>query len=259
MDLSEAADTPPAHRHPWEIARLWVLDRLIRGEVRINADDTVIDVGCGDAFVLGEIARAFPAARFIGVDSALSDEAIRTRQPSLPANVDLYRELDAIPGLGRPAALILLMDVIEHIEDDNGFLVGLRSRPIVGPETRFLVTVPAYQSLFCAHDVFLRHFRRYSNRELRNRLEHAGLRVIEIGYFFSSLLPLRILQVLKERASAAPATVSGTGLSDYNGGRLVTTVVSRLLIADAFTTLALQKLGIRIPGLSNFALCRTSA
>jgi hypothetical protein len=90
-------------------------------------------------------------------------------------------------------------------------------------------------------------------------VEHAGLRVIDIGYFFSSLLPLRILRVLKERASSTPATPAGTGLSEYQGGPLVTTLVSRLLIADAFATLALQKLGIRVPGLSNFALCRTSA
>jgi hypothetical protein len=258
MDLSEAADAPPAQRHPWEIARLWVLRRLIRTDVRIQAGDVVIDIGCGDAYVVGEVARAFPSAQFFGVDSALTDEAIRTRQQTLPPNVRLYRELDAIPQLGRCAALILLMDVIEHIEDDDAFLVELRSRPIVGGDTRFLVTVPAYQSLFCAHDVFLRHFRRYSNRQLRDRLEHAGLHVLEIGYFFTSLLPLRVLQVLRERASA-PVETTGTDLSTYNGGRFITAVVSRLLIADAFGTLALQKLGVRVPGLSNFALCRTSA
>jgi trans-aconitate methyltransferase len=256
MDLIEAADGSPQHRHPWETARLWVLHRLIRGKVRINAGDVVLDIGCGDAFVIGELARAFPSARFIGVDSALSDDAIDRRARTLPSNVQLYRDLDAIPALDRPAALILLMDVIEHIEDDDAFLVALRARPLVDSGTHLLVTVPAYQSLFGAHDVFLRHYRRYSNRQLRNRLEHAGLRVLDIGYFFSSLLPLRAVQVLKERVVAAPAA---TGLSEYTGGAVITTVVSRLLIADAFTTLALHQLGIRLPGLSNFALCRTSA
>jgi SAM-dependent methyltransferase len=257
MDLSEAKDLPPAHRHPWEIARLWVMRRLIQADVQLGAGDAVIDIGCGDAFVLAHLARAFPAARFFGVDSALSDEAIQQRQSGLPPNVHLYRDLDALPPLDRPAALILLMDVIEHIEDDHGFLVGLRARPLVGAQTRFLVTVPAYQSLFGAHDVFLRHFRRYSNGQLRECLERAGLRVLEIGYFFSSLLPLRVLQVLKEHAGRT-VEATGTGLSEYRGGPVMTTVISRVLIADAFTTLALQKLGIRVPGLSNFALCRTS-
>jgi hypothetical protein len=256
MDLIEAAGGSPQHRHPWETARLWVLRRLIRGKVRITTGDVVLDIGCGDAFVIGELARAFPTARFVGVDSALSDDAIHRRRRTLPSNVQLYRDLDGIPALDRPATLILLMDVIEHIEDDDAFLVALRSRPLVDARTHWLVTVPAYQSLFGAHDVFLRHFRRYSNRQLRDRLEHAGLRVLDIGYFFSSLLPLRAGQVLKERLVAAPAAAGG--LSEYTGGAVVTAVVSQLLIADAFVTLALHQLGIRIPGLSNFALCRTS-
>jgi hypothetical protein len=37
-------------------------------------------------------------------------------------------------------SLVLLMDVIEHIEDDAGFLTGLLDRPDVGLHAKFLIT-----------------------------------------------------------------------------------------------------------------------
>ena len=261
MDLIEAAAATPAHRHPWEIARLWVLRRLIRGRVQIGGGDAIVDIGCGDAFVVSALAREFPAARFFGIDSALTDQAIARMRESLPVNVQLFRSLDDLPALDRPACLILLMDVIEHIEDDHHFLVGLRSRPMVGASTNILVTVPAFQSLFSSHDVWLRHFRRYSNRQLRDRLEGAGLRVLDIGYFFGVLLPLRAVQLIKEKLIGAPRADAGAGigLSAYTGGAIATSLMSTLLITDACGGLALRKIGIRVPGLSNFALCRTSA
>ena len=40
------------------------------------------------------------------------------------------------PPPSRPASLVLLMDVIEHIENDTGFLNGLRARPSTSTATR---------------------------------------------------------------------------------------------------------------------------
>jgi trans-aconitate methyltransferase len=257
MDLIEAADASPRHRHPWELARLWVLRQLIARRAPIEAGSTVVDIGCGDAFVVGELARLFPGARFCGVDAGFTAESAAARERTLPANVRLYQHLDAMPATGA-ATVILLMDVLEHIQDDEAFLANLLARPVVGPNTQLIVTVPAYQSLFSAHDVFLKHFRRYTNRQLRDRLERAGLRVIDIGYFFAALLPLRILTVIRERLS--PRTAAGaSGLSEYRGGAVTTAALSALLKADACGALWLRRIGISLPGLSNYAICRTSA
>jgi SAM-dependent methyltransferase len=257
MDLLEASDVSPRHRHPWEIARLWVLRRLIAGRVDLSPGSSVIDIGCGDAFVAGELARTYPDTNFYGIDAAFTPDIVARRQQDLPPNVHLLHDLDSLPPLA-PAALVLLMDVIEHIGDDHGFLIELGRRPIVGRDTHVIVTVPAYPSLFSAHDVFLKHFRRYTNRQLRHRLQGAGLQVIDIGYFFASLLPFRIIGVLAERLSPS-RTAAGTGLSEYSGSRVTTTLLSALLKADAFTALALHRVGISLPGLSNYAICRTSA
>jgi trans-aconitate methyltransferase len=257
MDLIEATDVASTHRHPWEQARLWVLRQLIARRVRLDPGSAVIDIGCGDAFVIGSLATTFPTTEFIGVDANFTADIVKAQQQHLPPNVHLVQDLDAV-AVSRPAALILLMDVLEHIEDDGGFLRDLRSRPILGPATQLIVTVPAYQSLFSSHDVFLKHFRRYTNRQLRERLEGAGLRVLDIGYFFASLLPVRVAAVIAERLSP-PAATSGTGLSGYAGGRIKSSILSSLLKVDAYTALTLRRIGISIPGLSNYAICRTSA
>jgi hypothetical protein len=78
------------------------------------------------------------------------------------------------------------------------------------------------------------------------------------GYFFSSLLPIRILSVLRERVTTATPS-RGTGLTSYQGGAGVTAAMTALLKADAGVGLALGQLGIHLPGLSTYAICRTSA
>lgn len=261
MDLVESAGglSERRLRHPWETARLEVVRRLIARHAPLRAGAVVVDVGCGDAFVVSTLAALFPASEFYGVDSLLTPVAIATitRRAQLP-NLHLCQSLDAIaPLAGRPARLVLLMDVIEHVEDDGAFLADLLARDVVDRETCMLVTVPAYPSLFSAHDVFLRHFRRYTSRTLRRSVEGAGLRVIEGGYIFLTLLPLRLLQVVKERLFGRPLAAATDLMTSY--GRAGSTVVAGVLAADAAVGLGLSRVGISLPGLSAYAICQKSA
>jgi SAM-dependent methyltransferase len=259
MDLVErsAGLAEEVERHPWEVARLEVLVRLLAEHAPLRSDDAVIDVGCGDGFVASCVASRFAGTRVYGIDSGLTDAmigAFEHRHPEL--GVRLYRTLDDLQeAIPTPAAAVLLMDVLEHIEDDSAFLVDLGRRPFVADATRLVVTVPAYQALFSAHDVFLRHYRRYTSRSLGAVLEGAGWQVLDRDYFFTSLLPLRALQRLKERLVGAGARV---GVGDAAGRVPAASLVSRALTADAALGLALRRVGIRLPGLSAFAICRTS-
>jgi hypothetical protein len=156
-------------------------------------------------------------------------------------------------------SLVLLMDVIEHIEDDTGFLTGLRARPYLDRETRLLITVPAFQSLFSSHDTFLGHYRRYSTASLRRLIERSGFKVLDIVYFFGSLLPVRVLQVVKERVFKLKPEQPTSGLVTWTGGRTTAAFLSGALALDARFSIALGKTGIRLPGLSNYAICVKSA
>jgi hypothetical protein len=199
-------------------------------------------------------------ATFYAIDTAFTEDLIERYRARLKnPRIQTFRSLDAIaPPIERQASLILLMDVIEHVEDEIAFVRELRGRPSVGADTRFLVTVPAYQSLFSSHDAFLGHYRRYSNRTLRESLEKAGLRVLDIGYFFSSLLPIRWVQLIKERALGVEPGAE-TGLVKWQGSNAAAELLRRALVADARISMFFNAAGLRLPGLSNYAICVKSA
>jgi trans-aconitate methyltransferase len=263
MDLAEARARAfeATVRHPWETARIEVVGDLIRRRVALAPGAIVMDIGCGDTFVVERLAAEYGAARFYAIDTAFTGELIEHYRARLNnPRILTFPSLDAIAPLpDRPASLVLLMDVIEHIEDDEGFLKALRARPYVGPGTKLLITVPAYQSLFCSHDAFLGHYRRYSNRTLREHVERSGFSVLDIGYFFTSLLPLRLLQVVKERALGLKPERNTSGLVTWTGGAGAAALLHAVLVSDARFSRLLGKAGIRLPGLSNYAICVKSA
>jgi uncharacterized UPF0146 family protein len=257
MDLVETKRHELLVRHPWERARLTLADELIRRHVTLRPADAVIDIGCGDTFVSEQLARRYPDVQFYAVDSAFTDELIEELRALLTVpNVSLFRTLDAVT-IARPAALVLLMDVIEHVPDDVAFLGDICRRPLVGDGTWFLMTVPSFQSLFSSHDRFLGHYRRYTVRSFRQLFRQMKLQSAEEGYFFATLLPIRLLQLLKERVFGSPDTFAG--LSGWQGSESTSRLVASALTLDGRITISLARAGVRIPGLSNFALCRKSA
>jgi hypothetical protein len=172
-------------------------------------------------------------------------------------NVALSASLDETR-LSRPAVLVLLMDVIEHVPDDRAFLRDLLVRGLVGPETRVLITVPSYPALFSSHDRFLGHYRRYNRRSLQALFDAVGLRAVDEGHFFGSLLVPRLLQVLRERWSPPPPD-QATHVAGWSGGDAAANAIAAVLAADGYLSLWLARLGVKLPGLSNFAICRKSA
>jgi SAM-dependent methyltransferase len=82
-----------------------------------------------------------------------------------------------------------LFDVLEHIEDDIGFLRNLGSLLRTGG--RVYLTVPAFNLLWSDEDVEAGHYRRYTAASLSKCLASAGFRVEYTTYFFS-LLPIPV-------------------------------------------------------------------
>lgn len=78
---------------------------------------SVCDVGCGSGGFLAELRREWPDARAIGYD--ISPDAVQVAQ-ELHGDVDV-RLGDAAESRER-FDLVLLMDVLEHVEDYVGFL-----------------------------------------------------------------------------------------------------------------------------------------
>lgn len=76
---------------------------------------------------------------------------------------------------------VVCLNVLEHIEDDMGALVNIFSALAKGG--RAIVLVPHGQEIFGTLDVALGHYRRYSHRELQEKMESVGFNVEKILNF----------------------------------------------------------------------------
>ncbi len=98
------------------------------------------------------------------------------------------------------------MDVLEHVDDD----VALIRSSMAGacPGAFVLISVPAFQSLFSAHDRFLEHRRRYTIRSLEAAARAAGLEIVTTRYFFALVLPLVAALRVWQRNGAAKSSLT---------------------------------------------------
>ena len=93
--------------------------------------------------------------------------------------------------------LIVLLDVLEHIEDDTQSLATIRT--LMSDKALILITVPAYQWLWSEHDTLHHHVRRYSKKTLKEKLNVSGFRVKYISYFNTLLFPFALVERMKQR------------------------------------------------------------
>ena len=252
MDIIEFQNNTNENRHPWELARLEVVYSFIKKHFASNQSANILDVGCGDTFIVSELLKKMPNAKFHAVDIEFTAEMIEQFQEE---GIELYQHIDELENKIEKANLVLLMDVIEHIEDEKSFLKDLTQKKYIADDTLFLITVPAYQSLFSEHDVFLKHYRRYSRKQLNTVLNESGFEIIESGNFFSSLLAPRLLSLAKERLFSSK---EAKGLTAWQGSKKQSNILKEVLYLDFKTTNFIKQLGVKLPGLSTYSICRKS-
>jgi SAM-dependent methyltransferase len=247
LDLSEARGAS-GQRHPWEIARVRALGAILRRHG--TRAQSILDVGCGDGFV-GESVRALlGASLLVGVDVHLPPEACGI-SPRPGHVIERHASHDAVGT--RQFDLVLALDVIEHVNDDRALLAEV-IRPRIVPGGLVLVSVPAFQSLFSDHDRALHHYRRYNTAQLRSVLRATGLAILDEGYMFASLLLPRAIGLAGERMGRRRTE---HGIGPWRGPVTLTQLLAATLTLDARVLLAAGHVGLRIPGLTAWALCTT--
>lgn len=256
MDLVELAKQNITSRHPWETVRIKIvgskIEQLLARLGKLNQPITILDVGSGDAYVIDQLANRFANANFVAVDTYYSQEIIQTLNGGFENKdrIELFSSWDAFADRNLKVDLVLLLDVIEHVPDDVTFMQSINK--YINNEFHFMITVPAFQSLFTQHDYFLKHYRRYNNALLKTNVKAAKWTPMDTGYFYIIALLMRSIGKLKE--IIFKNKVSDKGISEWNKSAGFTKFVEAILWLDYKFSTGLRKVGIKLPGLSNYTI-----
>ena len=218
-------------RHWYYRSKAAALRRAVAG----LAPKRLLDVGAGSGFFSRHLLSETPAESALCVDIGYPAD----RDDSVAGKPVLYRR-DA--GL-TDCDLVLMMDVLEHVDDDRWLVRHYADKVPSG--AHFLVTVPAFAFLWSGHDVFLEHKRRYRLPEIEAAMRDAGLEIVRGSYYFGFVFPLAAAVRLADRNTTEPRS------SLKKQGALTNAALTAICTAE----LPLFPIN-RLAGLSCFVLAR---
>lgn len=171
--------------HWWYTARRRVLAAFICREITLPKDARILEIGCGTG-------HNVPMLRGFGTVEAVERDADARAVASNRLGIAVVEaSLPDLTGIAENSYdLVALLDVIEHVADDHAALASIARRLRSGG--RVLITVPAHQWMWSAHDLLNHHHRRYSRKALTALIESSGLKIVKLSYFNSFLFPLAV-------------------------------------------------------------------
>lgn len=168
----------------WFVSRnrliAWIAHRYL------PQDADYLELGCGTGFVLKMLRKEFPRWRITAAEAHA--EGLRFASDRAGPGV-AFQQMDARAIPYRDAFdMVGAFDVIEHIEDDAAVLREIHAS--LRPNGWFFASVPQHMFLWSKYDEASCHFRRYSMRQLAEKLDRVGFGIVETTSFNSLLLPL---------------------------------------------------------------------
>jgi len=168
--LDALSQTPRFNRWMADTIRPWVGTR-------------VLEIGAG----MGNLSRHLAARRQFYIATDIDPEhlaRLRVRFQSRPNVKLMHCDLGApadFASLAGQADTVICLNVLEHVADDAVGLANIASA--LSPGGAAIVLVPQDQAIYGTLDEELGHYRRYSEAELRARMEAAGLTVEQVLHF----------------------------------------------------------------------------
>jgi SAM-dependent methyltransferase len=162
--------------HPIDVASRQRARAALKRHLRTEGEATVLlEAGCSSGFLLEELVGDWPKSLVIGSDYLPGPlHRLAGRWPSLPL---LRFDLVKCPLPTSSVDAVVLLNVLEHIEDDLG--AARQVARVLKPGGIAVVEVPAGPSLYDVYDRYLKHYRRYRLQDMVQLLTRAGLKVVE--------------------------------------------------------------------------------
>jgi hypothetical protein len=144
---------------------------------------TIIDFGAGSGFFSFDLEEHHHemVEKFFLVDIEYTDKELSDTKGQ---KIEKRREMPD----NMEFAVVVMMDVLEHIEQDEAILNHIKSK--CRHHCYFFITVPAFMSLWSGHDIYLGHYRRYRISTLGNLLKKVNFQIASISYLYGIIFPL---------------------------------------------------------------------
>ncbi len=190
--------------NPDEYAKLQALDRdhwFYRGKrlivrhwidryLDLRPDDLLIDGGTGTGTWPVEMSSR---CRVLGIDDHAESVALAAPRLEAVGGKVLQTPLDHVELPDGCAAVVTLLDVLEHLDDDRAALVEMIR--LTRPGGLLVITVPAHAWLWSDWDVALHHRRRYSRTSLRRLVRQPGVELLHCAHINTvALVPILLVR-----------------------------------------------------------------
>jgi len=172
--------------HFWIRRRFAVMKRLADSLIRGSRE--IAEIGCGNGLLQKNIEDHYQRS-VVGFD--LNEIALR-KNVSRISPLYCYDIFEKRPEFRARFDLLILFDVLEHIEDESRFLQCVKY--YLAESGTLLVNVPAIQWLFSDYDRAAGHVRRYSLNQLTRVAQQNGYDIQNATYWGLPLFPLLLLR-----------------------------------------------------------------
>lgn len=228
------------YRHPWEISRRNMILGILK---EYDKNYQYVDFGAGDLFVISKLKEYSNKPIFV-IDNTFSKNYKKD-------NIIILKDIEEIPK--NSVDIILLLDVLEHIDDESSLLKNFIT--LLKSDGKLIITVPAFQFLYTQRDYFLNHFRRYSIKKIKKLLTYNGFEIKETFYFYTIGFVFRSIEILLFQIGVKKKFRHTVSEWKYNEMNIITKLFENLLNVDFTINRKLQSVGIYLPGLSVCAIC----
>lgn len=121
-----------------------------------------------------------------------------------------------------------VFDVVEHIEDHEGFLRTLHSA--LAEHGKLFISVPSFQHLWSEDDKDAGHYRRYTQKSMNDLLKTAGFKVLYSNYCFAALhLPIYLFRTLPSKLGLRKNPVQNAAKEHGTEKGLLVRLIMKLL------------------------------
>jgi len=167
-----------SENHWWFVGTRDILFSSIAGKYLPGT--RILDVGCGSASMMKRSSQIGPV---VGIDTSIG--ALKHCH-SIGFSSLCQGDAAKLPFKSNTFGLVIAADMLEHCDNDERALAELNR--VTAHGGTLLISVPAHNALWSAHDIALHHKRRYAKRGLIRKAENAGFIVNRTSSFNTILL-----------------------------------------------------------------------